>query len=561
MESLSSRQKPANIDIGHHLRPLQVAHRDDRGCSLNKPIQESLTRFNLPEFRQEWGQILRGIEKESLRVSSDGHLAQTPHPASLGSALTHPHITTDYSEALLELITPVSDSIEGTLDFLSELHTYTYSVLPANERLWVSSMPCLVESDDEIPLAQYGSSNIGKLKTLYREGLGHRYGRAMQTISGIHYNFSMPECFWPAFKKIRKSSLDLQSFQTQQYLNLIRNFHRYSWLLPYLFGASPAVSKCFTQGRPHELKEFDERTLYKPYATALRMGNLGYKSEAQQSLFVCYNELDNYLESLHDALSKPYAPYQKIGMEKDGHYLQINTNLLQLENEFYGTIRPKRVGQSGERPLQLLRDHGIQYIEVRILDLNPFIPAGLDAEQIRFLDAFLIFCLLADSPKCTQESHKEIESNLALVVNEGRAPGLMLSRNGSAISFQQWANELFVDIAYAAKLLDNVHTSDAYSLACAKQQLKLADPELTPSARILREMRAMARPFCGYTMQQSQTTEAFFRDQKIAPERLKELQEASRLSVYKQAEIEKSDTITFAEFLNQFNATVESHTT
>lgn len=528
---------------------------------MNKPLQESLTRFDLPEFRSDWGQILRGLEKESLRVTSDGHLAQTPHPDKLGSAMTHPHITTDYSEALLELITPVSDSIEGTLDFLTELHTYTYSVLPANERLWVSSMPCLVENDDEIPLARYGSSNMGQLKTLYREGLGHRYGRAMQTISGIHYNFSMPENFWPDYKKIRQSALDLQSFQTQQYLNLIRNFHRYSWLLPYLFGASPAVSKCFTQGRTHDLEEFDERTLYKPFATALRMGNLGYKSEAQKSLFVCYNELENYLDSLQDALSKPYAPYQRIGMQKDGHYLQINTNLLQLENEFYGTIRPKRVGQSGERPLQLLREHGIQYIEVRILDLNPFIPTGLDAEQIRFLDAFLIFCLLSDSPKCTQASHQEIESNLALVVNEGRSPKLTLARNGSPVTLQQWANELFVDIAHAATLLDNAHTTDAYTQACSLQKEKIAKPELTPSARLLRAMRENAQAFCSFTMQQSHDTQAFFLKQELTPERLKELQEASRLSVAKQAEIEEADTISFDEFLSQWNATVESHTT
>lgn len=527
---------------------------------MTKPLQESLTRFGLPEFRLEWGQILRGIEKESLRVASDGHLAQTTHPEKLGSALTHPYITTDYSEALLELITPVNDSIEETLGFLHELHTYTYSVLPENERMWVSSMPCQVENDNEIPLALYGDSNIGKLKTLYREGLGHRYGRAMQTISGIHYNFSMPESFWPELKKIRNSALPLQDFQTQQYLNLIRNFHRYSWLLPYLFGASPAVSKCFTQGRPHELEEFDERTLYKPYATALRMGNLGYKSEAQKSLFVCYNELDNYLDCLQDALSKPYAPYQKIGMKKGDHYLQINTNLLQLENEFYGTIRPKRVGQSGERPLELLREQGIQYIEVRILDLNPFIPMGLDVEQIRFLDAFLIFCLLSDSPTCTQASNQEIDSNLALVVNEGRAPGLMLSRNGSPIAFEQWANELFVDINHAATLLDHIHTGQSYAQACATQQEKLTNPELTPSARLLREMRESGRPFCSYTTQQSQTTEAYFRQQTLAPERLKELQEASRLSVVKQAEIEEADTISFDEFLAQWNATVESHT-
>lgn len=528
---------------------------------MTKSLEESLRRFGLEQFRPEWGQIHRGIEKESLRVTDNGHLAQTPHPACLGSTLTHPHITTDYSEVLLELITPVNDSIAETLDFLNDLHTYTYSVMPENERLWVSSMPCLMESDEEIPLAQYGDSNIGKLKTLYREGLGHRYGRAMQTIAGIHYNFSMPVGFWSDYRQLKGSPLALQDFQTQQYLHMIRNFHRNSWLLPYLFGASPAVSKCFTQGRPHELESFDEYTLYKPHATALRMGNLGYKSDAQKSLFVCYNELDNYLDSLHGAMSTPYAPYQKIGMKKDGRYLQINTNLLQLENEFYGTIRPKRVGQSGERPLDLLRESGIQYIEVRILDLNPFLPNGIDAEQIRFLDAFLIYCLLSPSPECTQESYAEIEHNLAAVVNEGRAPGLMLARDGKPVAFSEWASELMVDITHAATLLNDVHNTDAYTAACAAQQAKIADPELTPSARLLAAMRESGRAFCSFTMAQSAATNAHFRAQQLAPERLREFQEASRLSVAKQAEIEASDTIDFDEFLRQFNAIAESHTT
>jgi glutamate--cysteine ligase len=271
-------------------------------------MTESLQRFGLARFKPEWGQIRRGIEKESLRVTSRGTLAQTDHPSSLGSALTHPSITTDYSEALLELITPVSGSIEDCLQQLHDLHAYTYAQLPEGERLWVSSMPCLIESDEQIPLARYGSSNIGRLKTLYREGLGLRYGRVMQTVAGIHYNFSMPEDFWPEYRALKGATEPLQLFQTRQYLHLIRNFHRFSWLLPYLFGASPAVSRCFTRGRPHDLEAFDESTWYKPWATALRMGNLGYKSEAQKSLFVCYNELESYLDSLQQALTTPYAP-------------------------------------------------------------------------------------------------------------------------------------------------------------------------------------------------------------------------------------------------------------
>jgi len=523
--------------------------------NAKKDLRESLARFNLPICNPQWGRIQRGIEKESLRVTSQGRLAQTDHPAGLGSALTHPYVTTDYSEALLELITPVCGSARECLEFLTDLHTFSYSQLPADERLWVSSMPCIVESEEEIPLARYGSSNTGQLKTLYREGLGHRYGRLMQTIAGIHYNFSMPESFWPEYRRIRGSEEDLQTFQTNQYLHLIRNFHRFSWMLPYLFGASPAVCKCFTRGREHDLQPLGESTLYKPYATALRMGNLGYKSDAQRSIFVCYNDLDNYLDSLRNALLTTYPAYQEIGLHKDGRHLQLNTNLLQLENEFYGTIRPKRVGSAGERPLQLLREHGIQYIEVRVLDLNPFLPLGIDEEQINFLDTFLLFCLLAESPACDRASYYENGENLARVVNEGRRPDLQLSRQGEPVSMKTWAENILGEVMYAANLLDHLNATSCYSRSTAAQFSKLANPELTPSARVLAALQDGDRSFCSMTMEQSAEHEAWFRANKLDPQRLAALQEASAASLQRQAAMEQEDNIDFEEYLRQWNAT------
>ena len=126
----------------------------------------------------------RGIEKESLRVTPEGRLSQTPHPLNLGSSLTHPSITTDYSESLLEFITPPDESIDATLEQLKKIHGFVYKNIN-NEILWVNSMPCVVGDNDSIPIAQYGKSNIGKIKTLYRVGLDHRYGRLMQTIAVI----------------------------------------------------------------------------------------------------------------------------------------------------------------------------------------------------------------------------------------------------------------------------------------------------------------------------------------------------------------------------------------
>ena len=317
------------------------------------PLSSNLPHARLRALPQEvLANLRRGIEKESLRVRPDGSLATTPHPAPLGSALTHPCVTTDFSESQLELITRVHGSIDACRKELTEIHQAVYRAI-GDELLWCSSMPCRLPADDAIPLGQYGSSNVGRAKTVYRTGLSHRYGRRMQTISGIHYNFSLPG--------------DLSN---DTYLGLIRNFQRHSWLLLYLFGASPAVCPCFVEGRAHELERLSEDTLYRPYATSLRMGRLGYQSDAQASLSVSYNSLESYGASLEDALTRPYPAYEAIGVRDGDDYRQLSTSLLQIENEFYGSIRPKRPIRSGERPLHALRERGIEYVEVRLMDLD-----------------------------------------------------------------------------------------------------------------------------------------------------------------------------------------------
>lgn len=520
---------------------------------MAKQYTECLQRYQLPEFNSEWGAVRRGIEKESLRVSSDGYISQSAHPAALGSALTNPYITTDFSESLLEFITPAYQDIDECLKVLENIHRFTLQNLENDEMLWVVSMPCPLDTDIEIPIAQYGASNIGKMKTLYRQGLSHRYGSLMQSISGIHYNFSMPESFWEPYQAICKHSGSLQDFQTEKYLHLIRNFHRYSWLLVYLFGASPAACKCFVQGRDHGLVEFDEHSLYLPYATCLRMGNLGYKSEAQKSLFVCYNELDSYVDCLHQAINTPYPEYEKIGQLKDGEYQQINTNLLQLENEFYSTIRPKRNAESGERPLHGLTQRGIEYIEVRALDLNPYLPLGIDAEQIRFLDTFLLHCLLAESTECHEQEFFEVDSNLAMVVEQGRDPNLMLMQEGMPKSMQTWANELLQDIEHSATILAQVHGNNGYLSSLENQAAKLADPDLTPSGKIIKKMKEDQLSFFEFSMQQCKKHKEFLQDNGLDAETLKMMQQTSAVSKLNQRDIEAADEINFDEFLKRWN--------
>jgi glutamate--cysteine ligase len=481
--------------------------------------------------------IRRGIEKESLRATPEGSLAMTPHPPALGSALTHPHITTDYSEAQVELITGVHHSPETCLEELMQIHQFTCRAL-GDEMLWVSSMPCNLPADETIPIGQYGSSNVGRAKSVYRMGLAHRYGRRMQTISGIHYNWSLPDV------------------TSEQYFALIRNFRRHAFLLLYLFGASPAVSSNFVAGREHALQELAADTMYMPYGTSLRMGRLGYQSEAQASLAVSYNGLDGYASSLHEALTRPYPPYEAVGiMNPGGEYNQLATSLLQIENEFYGTIRPKRVIHAGERPLHALRERGVEYVEVRLLDLNPFVPVGITAQNIRFLDVFLLHCLLSDSPPDTPAEIAALGRNQHKTAAFGREPGLMLERGEGeeSVALTHWGAELLQAFAPIAEALDATHQTTDYSDSLRSAQALLQQPDLLPSARVLAVMqRDFDNSFVGFTRAQSQQTKAKLLALPFSGGQQARFAAMSEQSVQDQKAIEAADILAFEAYRQQY---------
>jgi len=490
--------------------------------------------------------LLRGVEKESLRVTRQGALSELGHPAALGSPLTHAAITTDFSEAQLELITGVHDSAEKCLGELSDVHRFVYPNI-GDELLWPSSMPCLVGEDGDIPIGQYGSSNVGRTKTVYRRGLGLRYGRLMQTISGIHYNFSLPDELWEAL------DIPTQDGRTAAYFGLIRNFRRWSWLLIYLFGASPAVCRSFTRNMQHALEPFDEGSQHLPYATSLRMGPLGYQSSAQSSLHISYNSLHEYANSMVDALTQTYPPYAAHGVIKDGEYQQLNTAILQIENEFYGTIRPKRRILSSERPVAALRERGVEYVEVRCLDLNPFLPLGLDKQQIHFLDTFLLMCLLADSEPDSVDEFSRMANNQMAIVERGRDPSLTLIDDaGETRSVQAWGNTLIGQCERIASLLDTGTNTKLYSASTAVQKDKLADPELTPSAQILASMRQQDVPFFSFSMNQGRAHQAYFNNLPLSDSELQDFQSSVANSLQQQSAIEQADKLSFEDYLADY---------
>ncbi|NYT65687.1 glutamate--cysteine ligase [Alcaligenaceae bacterium] len=498
--------------------------------------------------------ILRGIEKEGLRVNLQGKLAATPHPTTLGSALTNHRITTDYAEALLELITGTHASTDSLLQELHNTHQFVAQHLP-NELIWNQSMPATLPPEADIAIGWYGHSNTGMLKHVYRRGLAERYGKAMQCIAGVHYNFSIPDLLWDA---LGAEGISLDDQRSKGYMALIRNFMRYSWLLMYLFGASPAVSKDFVRDLPHSLDTLSQDTMYLPWATSLRMSDIGYQNKAQSELQLCYNDLETFLTRMHKAVTTPWPDYAAIGTHRNGEWIQLNTNILQIENEYYSNIRPKRTTGRCQRPATALAELGIQYVEVRCLDIDPFSPVGISADTSRFLDTFLLFCAADPSRLFPRNGYcQDSRDNFDLVVSQGRKPGLTLINANETVTLHDWATELTERMAPYATLLDQAYGGSAHSQALAVQQAKVQDSNLTPSARLLRELQEQNIELHDYTLQQSAQHRDALLNAPFSSALTKEYEQLALASLAAQKELEDSDTIDFSSYVKKYHAALK----
>jgi glutamate--cysteine ligase len=498
---------------------------------------------------------LKGVEKESLRVTPKGGIATTPHPKVLGSALTHEHLTTDYSEALIELVTPAFPETWELTQYLCDLHQYVYRNID-DELLWATSMPCAIKGDASIPIAEYGRSNVGQMKSVYRRGLGLRYGRVMQAISGVHFNYSFPEHFWPVLADVLKRHDAGQDFRSDAYFALLRNYRRHGWLILYLFGNSPAICPSFLLGRRVDwLQEFVPGSLYAPHATSLRMSDLGYRNKSQAALNVSVNSLDHYVRDLTRAITTPHPDYEKLGVKVDGEYQQLNANLLQIENEYYSFIRPKRVAMTGERPTRALQRGGVQYVEMRSLDVSAFDPVGVNQNKLRFLEAFAAFCVLSTSAPIQASEQAELDGNHGIVAREGRKPGLNLRRDGRDVSLRDWALEIVDSMRGVCELLDEGDAQRPYTTALDLQAAKVHDVSLTPSARSLLEMRTNEESFFSFALRMSQQHKAYFLDLYSPNEsRQDEFALEAEASLVEQSRVEAADTISFEEYLARYFA-------
>jgi len=519
---------------------------------LKRIVEERIERLAATSSQDILAGGLKGVEKESLRVREDGHLADTPHPTALGSALTNRYITTDFSEALLEFVTPAFANTWETLRKLCEIHQFTYERM-GDELLWATSMPCVMSDDAGIPLAQYGRSNVGRMKTIYRNGLSYRYGRKMQTIAGVHFNYSLPIQFWPQYQDLEKSSRDTDEFRSDAYLGLVRNFRRFGWLVLYLFGASPALCKSFMGAMDTDMQSYDDTTYFEPFGTSLRMSDLGYSSNAQTKIAISLNNLDDYINDMSRAICTPEPAYEKIGINVDGEFRQLSVNQLQIENEYYSPVRPKRVAHSGERPTAALRRGGIEYVEIRSLDINVFDPVGVNQNEMRFTEAFLIYCLLQDSPYIDHDGWSEATRNHNETATNGRDPAFMLIRDGKEVALKQWAHEILRDVKAIAEIIDRGEGGDAY-VQSVNAQIELVDnPDATPSARILEDMKLGQTGFYHFAMACAHGHKDYFAAlERLPDDRLNLYEEEATQSIQRQHEIEAADDMSLEDYLANY---------
>ncbi len=514
-----------------------------------------MIRFSLDEIKKsqaasELNFINRGIEKESLRIDSSGQISQQVHPNGLGAALTNPYITTDFSEALLELVTPTFTSASDCLKFLSDLHIFVNQNLE-EESLWPLSMPCLIESENDIPIGYYGKSNQGMMKTIYRRGLSNRYGSTMQAIAGIHYNFSFSDKFLKILAEVK--SKNQKELKNEVYLGIARNFRRFGWLYLLLYGASPLANKSFAKGRKNNLDGLNAEDLYKQHATCLRMGDLGYISKAQDKLNISYNSLAEYGNDLRNALKTTYKDYKKLGEFVDGERIQLNNSIIQIENEYYSTIRPKRVCPTGERPINVLEEKGIDYVELRCIDLNPNSFTGITEQQIYFLDLLILYSFFTESPEITESESNELFKTHKTVVNEGRMPNAKIETLTGEVSIKEEAIRILKGMEEIASFMDDevsVEGSNVWSDNLEYQKKVIENLEYSLSGSLLKEIQDRNITYQEYGMELSNLHKKQMSD--LSMDNKYDFAAISKESVEAAKKLEKDHRVEFEEYLKDF---------
>lgn len=433
-----------------------------------------------------------GLEREALRVSPAGRLALTPHPAEFGDKLLNPRITVDFSESQLEMVTSPHPSVAAALAELTAIHDEVEEVLERHdERLWPFSMPPALPADPEIPIARFGPASEGRDHELYRIGLGHRYGRKRQMISGVHFSFSFAPALLAALPPA-DSGASAAEFRDAAYFRTARNFLRHRWLVLYLTGASPAADASFDgvvdahvglvrsccPGCCAQLAHPDH------HAISLRMSRHGYADTAFATMPVSFNSRADYVADIRRLLATRSERFAKLGLVRHGARVQVNDRVLQRESEFYAAIRLKGRIARGESHLDAMAREGVHYAEVRVFDIDPFAREGISLPTLEFLQVFLLDCLLGESAPLLPAEWGRAQENHQRVALFGRRADLRLRTMSGETPVLTLAQPIFARLNVLAARMDDGLSGRPFSAAVQAQWARFLDPAELPAARI-----------------------------------------------------------------------------
>lgn len=396
-----------------------------------------------------------GIEWESLRAHSTGELCLTPHPEVFGDKFTNPLVTTDFSESQIEIITPTLDSVDEAFDAFSLLSDLVNVSLPEDEYLWFQSIPCILPYYDKIPIAQYKGEEAAKSQK-YREELAKKYGVKKQMISGVHFNFSFKNETIEKLYSFSDKNLSFKEFKNEIYLKIARNYLRYCWLIIYLTGCSIGTHKTFANECIHLMDTKDAfGSYYSTKGPSFRNASCGYKN--LKTLHPSYKNVDEFTRDISN---------------------YIESGELSEAKELYTQIRLKPKNPSDL--LNSLKNDGIEYIEIRTLDINPFYKCGLTQQDMKFLHLFLIYMLVKEESDYV-DWQKEAIINEERTAEKAYTDEMRLLKDGHEVTLKEWALELIDEMN---EMIDELGINDYQNLDMILKRIK--NPDLTYGKRLLK---------------------------------------------------------------------------
>ncbi|MFH0332607.1 bifunctional glutamate--cysteine ligase GshA/glutathione synthetase GshB [Clostridium perfringens] len=400
-----------------------------------------------------------GLEKENVRVTERGNLALTPHPKAFGDRENNPYIKTDFSESQLEMVTPICNTLEEVYSFICNLNkVVSLEIMKNGEFLWPQSNPPILPREEEISIAKLSNRE----DELYRENLSYKYGKKKQVISGIHYNFSFKEEFIKLLYKELKVKKDFREFKDDIYLRMARNFQKYHWLLIYLTGASPVFHESYIDEIKEEGEKLGEDSYYIKDDTSLRNSSYGYKNK--KDYYVSYNSIEEYASDIKNL---------------------VKDKEIQSIKEYYNPIRLKSLGS--EDMLESLLNKGIDYLEVRLLDLDPLSVQGVNKETLYLVHLFMIYTLLKENKEITYKDQEEFFKNHDMVSLKGRNEEAVIHENGIPVLLKDKGREILSEMDEIVEILFS--NNEKFKNVIKRALEKINNPHDTISEKLIKDIK------------------------------------------------------------------------